>query len=222
MTDGAHSVRDEAGYVPGDEGRTPWAVPDTVPDGFPTHQVRTHTLPDGREVMFRPILPEDGPRLVHVAHHPRWADERRNVLTGRTEVLDDADIAAMATVDYRDSFGLVGFACDGQFVALGRYFDVLRDPGRPVTALAAIATAWNYRDAGLGTYVMHALAARAMECGIDAFTSWIRTETVACRRLFEHTGGHRIAMFGGEGALYYGNIDRIPPPERSQTSGEDA
>jgi RimJ/RimL family protein N-acetyltransferase len=142
-------------------------------------------LPDGSEVLVRPVRPEDKPLFAagwqHFGEQSRYRRFMRHntALTTReleffTE-LDHVDHDALGALDPRSGEGL----------AVARY---LRRPDRPDSAEAAIAVIDAWQGRGLGGVLLRRLTRRATANGITTFTASLLTDNRAMLRLFERLG----------------------------------
>jgi RimJ/RimL family protein N-acetyltransferase len=141
-----------------------------------------HTLPDGTQVAFRDIRPDDKDalslaldRLSPESRHSRFLSPKprftANELRYLTEV-DGTDHVAIAAVLADDPETIIGVA---------RYVR-LRD--LPDTAEAAIAVGDRFQGQGLGRELGRRLADAARAGGITRFTATMLGDNVAAHRLF--------------------------------------
>jgi GNAT superfamily N-acetyltransferase len=151
-------------------------------------------LPDGSEVLVRPVRPDDKP--LFAAAWEAFGDESRyrrfmaakshlstSELAHFTEI-DHVDHEAIAALDPRSGAGL----------GVARY---VRNSDRPNTAEAAVAVIDEWQGRGLGGVLLRRLCARAKANGIDAFTASLLTDNRSMMRLFERLGRVSVRKFDG-------------------------
>jgi GNAT superfamily N-acetyltransferase len=126
-------------------------------------------LPDGSEVLVRPVRAEDKP-LFGAALTTRE-------LEFFTE-LDHVDHEALGAIDPRSGEGL----------GVARY---MRNPDRPDSAEAAVAVIDAWQGRGLGGLLLRRLTRRATANGITTFTASLLTGNRGMLRLFERLGAVR-------------------------------
>jgi GNAT superfamily N-acetyltransferase len=134
-------------------------------------------LPDGSEVLVRPVRPEDKP--LFVAGWERFGEEFF------TE-LDHVDHEAIGAIDPRSGEGL----------GVARY---MRNPGRPDSAEAAVAVIDAWQGRGLGGVLLRRLCRRAAANGVRTFTASLLTGNRSMLALFERLGAVRTR--GVEGGV---------------------
>jgi L-amino acid N-acyltransferase YncA len=151
-------------------------------------------LPDGSEVLVRPVRPEDKPlfaagweRFGHDSRYRRFMAAKKQLspreLAYFTEI-DHVDHEAIAALEPRSGAGL----------GVARY---LRDPARPEAAEAAVSVIDDWQGRGLGGVLLRRLCRRAKANGIEVFTASLLTDNRSMMRLFERLG--RVEVRGFEG-----------------------
>lgn len=133
-------------------------------------------LPDGSEVLVRPVRSEDKPLFAAA-----WEALSVRELAHLTEI-DHVDHEAIAALDPRTGAGL----------GVAHY---LRNPERPETAQAAVAVIDDWQGRGLGGVLLRRLCRRAKENGIAAFTASLLTDNRSMMRLFERLGRVSVRDF---------------------------
>lgn len=124
-------------------------------------------LLDGTEVLVRPVLPEDKAGLAD--GFARLSPESRyGRFFAPIAELGEDQLRFLTEVDYVDHFAWVAVLAGRPDVGVGvaRY---VRIPGEPRAAEAAVTVVDEYQGRGLGTILMQALAAAAVENGIRTF-----------------------------------------------------
>ena len=152
-------------------------------------------LPDGSEVLLRPVRPDDKP--LFVAAWERFGTESRHRRFMATkEQLSPRELARLTEVDHVDheAIGAV-HPRTGAGLGVARY---LRNRERPKTAEAAVAVIDDWQGRGLGGVLLRRLSARARANGIEAFTASLLTDNRSMLRAFERLG--RIELRGVDGA----------------------
>lgn len=107
----------------------------------------------------------------------------------------DALLASVARIDHSDREAIAAVA-GGQVVGVVEYS---RPPGSPVADMA-IVVADGWQKQGLGTRLVAAAAARALEAGIRSFAVDIQGDNVGALRLFKRVApGARMKFSAGVG-----------------------
>lgn len=135
---------------------------------------------------MRPSVPEDGAALVAMKNNAD-PDEMQQRLMARAGSITDAEIAALATVDYVRDFVLLAWSENGALVGTASYRCVPIE-GAQRSALVALAIHREWRGVGLGSELLWSLAIRAEEVGIERFTSMFRPDNESVRGLIERAG----------------------------------
>ena len=142
-------------------------------------------LPDGAEVLIRPVQPEDKP--LFVAGWERFGDESRYLrfMSSKPRLTPD-ELAFFTELDHVDHEALgVLDPVSGEGLAVARYF---RDQERPHTAEAAVSVIDAWQGRGLGWLLLRRLCDSAAENGIRCFTAGLMTSNRSMLRLFEKLG----------------------------------
>ena len=155
------------------------------------HQMRAELvdLPDGSEVILRPVRPGDAP--LFVTAWKQFGDESRyrRFMTPKKELSPD-ELAYFTTVDHVDHEAIGAIEPHtGAGLGVARY---LRDPGRPRSAEAAVAVIDAWQGRGLGGLLLRRLCARAALNGIDTFTASLMTDNRSMLHLFQRLGAVRV------------------------------
>jgi GNAT superfamily N-acetyltransferase len=151
-------------------------------------------LPDGSEVLVRPVRPEDKPlfaagweRFGHDSRYRRFMAANKRLspreLAHLTEI-DHVDHEAIGALDPRTGAGL----------GVARY---LRNPHRPDTAEAAVAVVDDWHGRGLGGVLLRRLCRRAKANGIETFTASLLTDNRSMMHLFERLGRVSVRELDG-------------------------
>ncbi len=144
-------------------------------------------LPDGLRVRLRPIVPEDKPRLVDGLSRLS-PDSRYRRFMGPIHHFTDAQLAYFTEIDYVDHFAWVALAAgEPGEPALGvaRY---VRLPEDRQAADAAVVVVDTHQGRGIGTLLLQALGAVALENGIRKFRGYVLAENRPMIDLLKHLG----------------------------------
>lgn len=144
-------------------------------------------LRDGTRVQLRPIVPEDKANLV-AGFERLSAESRYRRFMAPIEELSAEMLAHLTEIDYVDHFAWIAFDIDAPGrpgVGVARY---VRMPGEPDVAEAAVTVIDDYHGRGLGTILLEALGAVALENGIRRFRGYALGENVPLRELLEPLG----------------------------------
>ncbi len=141
-----------------------------------------HRLANGRQVLIRPIAPDDGWRLQEGLKRLSLETVRRRFLSAKPS-FTTAELRYLTEVDGVNHIALVAML-DGDLVAVARAVRTGDD-----TAEWAIVVADHLQGLGLGTFLMQALADAARAVGIHHFSALIAGENRAVARLLAHAPG---------------------------------
>ena len=152
-------------------------------------------LPDGSEVLVRPVTPDDKPLFVAAWEGFGELSRYRRFLAAKKQ-LSPSELAYFTEVDHVDHEAIGALEPrTGAGLGVARY---LRNAGRPNTAEAAVAVVDDWQGRGLGGVLLRRLCARAKANGIDAFTASLFTDNRSMMRLFERLGRVQVRdMQGG-------------------------
>jgi GNAT superfamily N-acetyltransferase len=141
------------------------------------------TLPDGADVLIRPIAPHDAPELLRGLEHLSPRSRYRRFLG--TPRIGPAELAYLTDVDHHDHEALgAADPASGHGVGVARY---IREPRSDRAEIAvAIDDAWQGR--GVGTALLTRLADRARAAGIRHFAGLILAENMPMRALMSKLG----------------------------------
>jgi acetyltransferase len=143
-----------------------------------------HILPDGTQILIRPIEPADKLRLSVALGRLSELSIRRRFLSAKPR-LTTAELRYLTEIDGRDHIALVAVPADDpeSIVAVAR---CVRLPDAPDTAEFAIVVGDPLQGRGLGSLLARELAAVARQAGIRRFSATMAEENVAVRRLIAH------------------------------------
>jgi RimJ/RimL family protein N-acetyltransferase len=143
-----------------------------------------HTLPDGTQILIRPIAATDKVRLSVALGRLSQRAIRQRFLAAKPR-LTSAELRYLTEVDGHDHIALVAVPADDpeSIVAVAR---CVRFPDAPDTAEFAIVVGDPLQGRGLGSLLARELATAARAAGIRRFSATMAGENVAVRRLIAH------------------------------------
>jgi GNAT superfamily N-acetyltransferase len=155
-------------------------------------------LRDGKEVVIRPVTPEDKP--LFIAGWAKFGElSRLRRFMGIKERLTLEDLEFFTNLDHDDHEALGAIdAATGDGLGVARY---VRDPAHRDSAEAAVSVIDSMQGHGLGGVLLDRLTAKAREHGIDHFTAELRADNRAMLRLFEHLGRTDVHRDAGDLSL---------------------
>jgi GNAT superfamily N-acetyltransferase len=143
----------------------------TVDRGFIDRHTVEVWLHDGERIVLRPIIPEDKDLLREGFN--RMSEESRYRRFMGVKELSEKDLAYLTEIDYVDHFALVALSSEpGEYSGLGvaRY---VRDSTEPTSAEAAVTVIDEHHGRGIGTLLLAAIGAVALEKGIRRFVGYL-------------------------------------------------
>jgi GNAT superfamily N-acetyltransferase len=151
-------------------------------------------LPDGSEVRLRPVTPEDKP-LFAAAWNAFGETSRYRRFMMPKHHLSVHDLEYFTEVDHVDHEALGAIdPVTGSGLGVARY---IRDPARPDAAEAAVSVIDSWQGRGVGSVLLHRLAALARARGIHTFTASLFASNHSMLRLFERVGTVRTRAVEG-------------------------
>lgn len=158
-----------------------------VDDEFIRRRTTEVTLRDGTPVLLRPILPEDKAELLDGFRRLSPQSRYRRFLSPVDELTEE-QLRDLTELDYVDHFAWVAFdpnATGRPGMGVARY---VRVPGEPEVAEAAVTVVDDYQGRGLGTLLLEALGAVALQNGITRFRGYALEENRAILEVLEGLG----------------------------------
>jgi GNAT superfamily N-acetyltransferase len=151
-------------------------------------------LPDGSEVLVRPVRPDDKPLFAAAWEAFGETSRYRRFLVPKDHLSAD-DLEYLTEVDHVDheAIGAVE-PRTGKGLGVARY---IRDQARPRAAEAAVAVVDEWQGRGLGGLLLRRLTERAAANGITTFTASLLTENRSMLHLFERLGRVHVRDLGG-------------------------
>jgi GNAT superfamily N-acetyltransferase len=138
---------------------------------FVSRRTTEVTLRDGTSVRLRPIVPEDKALLFESFRRLSPESRYRRFMAPIEELTAD-QLRFLTEIDYVDHFAWVALDLDAAGhlgVGVSRY---VRIPEQPEVAEAAVTVVDDYQGRGVGTLLLEALGAVALENGIRRFRGY--------------------------------------------------
>ena len=145
------------------------------------------TLREGARVRLRPILPTDKTLLIDGFRRLSPQSRYRRFMAP-VEELSDSQVRFLTEVDYVDHFAWVALDPDAPGepgIGVARY---VRVPGEPEVAEAAVTVVDDYQGRGVGSLLLEALGAVALENGITRFRGYALESNRPIREVLEALG----------------------------------
>jgi acetyltransferase len=140
-------------------------------------------LKSGREVVIRPIRPEDGPHLQAAFDHLSPESRYRRFLTGKPH-LSSSEVRYLVNIDGRTHVALVAVSPHDPnwILGVGRYVTLPEDPG---AAEFAVVVGDPFQGEGLGTALLERLADTAVAHGFTRFHATMLADNEPAHRLLQ-------------------------------------
>lgn len=137
--------------------------------GYPAHLAREHRLADGRQVLIRPVRPEDETAETTFLTHLSPRAQRLRFQRWQGEVGDM--VRFYTRIDYESH---MGFVCEAQGRIVGEAQYVANPGGRSCELGIAVADDW--RHSGVAQLLMQALIDAARSRGFDSLEGLVMRE----------------------------------------------
>lgn len=144
-------------------------------------------LAGGTRIRLRPIVPEDK-EAIRAGFERMSPESRYRRFMSPMDELSPEMLRHLTEIDYVDHFAWAAFDLDRTGepgVGVARY---VRVPGEPEVAEAAVTVIDEYQGRGIGTLLLQALGAVALENGIKRFRGYVLEENEAIRDLLQGSG----------------------------------
>jgi GNAT superfamily N-acetyltransferase len=153
---------------------------------FVSRRTAVLALPDGARVRLRPVVPGDKAFLAQGFRRLSAASRYRRFMTPLEE-LDEAMLRQLTELDYVDHFAWLALLEDQprQGVGVARYVRLDEEPG---VAEAAVTVIDEYQGRGIGTLLLEALGAVALENGIGTLRGYVLDENRDMRKVLDAVG----------------------------------
>lgn len=150
-------------------------------------EVRDAVLPDGRRILFRPILPADKGMLQEGLTH--LSDETRYLrFFSPIDHFTERQLRYLTEIDYEDHFAWVAMLPDevgAPGVCVARW---IRLKEQPDVAEGAVVVVDGMQNNGIGRTLLWLAARSAIERGIRAFQVWTLGDNRTVHHLLEGLG----------------------------------
>ena len=156
-------------------------------DEFVRRRTTEVSLRDGTRVRLRPILPDDKARLIDGFRRLSPESRYRRFMAPIEELSED-QLRFLTEIDYVDHFAWLALDLDTEGIpgiGVSRY---VRVPEEPDVAETAVTVVDDYHGRGLGTLMLEALGAVALENGITRFRGYALEENRPLREVLEAMG----------------------------------
>jgi RimJ/RimL family protein N-acetyltransferase len=166
----------------------------TVDPEFIRRRTVEITLRDGTRVRLRPVIPEDKQRLVEGLERLSQESRYRRFMTAVARI-PPRQLAYFTEIDYVDHHAIGALALDEPGEPGIGVARCVRLAEAPHCAEVAVVIVDDYHGRGLGTLLLRAVAAVALEHGIREFQAEILGDNRAARALVTRLGA-RIERSG--------------------------
>lgn len=147
------------------------------------------TLKTGDRVLIRPIRPDDKQRMLD-AFERLSPESRYRRFFAATPRLRAGQLRYLTEVDHHTHEALAAVDPDtGEGLGIARF---IRSPDDAAIAEIAVAVVDDWQRRGLGTALLHALAARAREEGVERFSAVVLAENEPILQLLRGLGDVRV------------------------------
>ena len=146
-------------------------------------------LPDGTQILIRPIRPDDKRMLEQGLHNLSETSVQRRFLTPKPR-FSRAELRYLTEVDGRNHVALVAERPNGPARALIGVARYVRLPDDPEAAEVAVVVADHWQGRGIGTLLVDELAPRARARGVRRFTATMASDNRPAHRLSEKLSRH--------------------------------
>ncbi|MEA2453015.1 MAG: hypothetical protein QOG04_1725 [Actinomycetota bacterium] len=158
--------------------------------------VRDAVLPDGRRILFRPILPADKAMLQEGL--TQLSDQTRYLrFFSPIDHFTESQLRYLTEIDYKDHFAWVAVLPDEvgtPGVGVARW---IRLKDRPDLAEGAVVVVDQMQNNGVGQTLLWLAARSAIERGIKAFQVWTLGDNRPVHHLLEGLGAQPVASEAG-------------------------
>ena len=166
---------------------------------YPSDYASAIALKDGREIIIRPIRPDDEPKVREMFY--KFSEQTVYLrYHGQLKSMPHNKLQVFCNVDYDTEMALVGVVGDeerAEVVGVGRY---MTDPGKS-TAEMAFVVGDDWQRKGLGTYLFRRLIEIGRHEGIRRFTADVLAENSGMLKIF-HRSGMSVETVTDEGVVH--------------------
>jgi RimJ/RimL family protein N-acetyltransferase len=146
-------------------------------------------LKSGRQLLIRPIRPDDGARLA-VAYDRLSPESRYKRFLAPKPHLSSSDVRYLVDIDGASHVALLATSPDdaGHILGVGRYVAL---PDDPQAAEFAIVVADHVQGEGLGTELLERMADAAVKNGFTRFHAMMLADNEPAHRLLRRLAKHQ-------------------------------
>jgi GNAT superfamily N-acetyltransferase len=158
-----------------------------VDEEFIRRRTTEVSLRDGTLVRLRPVVPDDKGHIVEGFRRLSPESRYRRFMAPLAE-LSEEQLRELTEIDYEDHFALLALSldeADTPGMGVSRY---VRDRDEPEVAEAAVTVIDDYHRRGLGTLLLQALGAVALEHGIKRFRGYVLENNRPIREVLDGLG----------------------------------
>jgi RimJ/RimL family protein N-acetyltransferase len=148
-----------------------------------------HTLPDGTEILLRPIEAADKDRLSVALGRLSQETIRRRFLAAKPR-FSSGELRYLTEIDGRTHLALAAFPADDPETIVGVARCVRLPEASTPTAEFAIVVGDAFQRRGLGTLLARELVTAARAAGIRRFAATMLGDNLAVRRLMGTISAH--------------------------------
>jgi RimJ/RimL family protein N-acetyltransferase len=142
------------------------------------------TLRDGRQFRVRALKPDDRAGLLSAVSQSSAQSLYRRFFSPKRNLTED-EVAYFMDVDFVDHVAMVAELEDGRGVIIGGGRYVLVESGKAEVAFVVVD---RYQEQGVGTALMHHLAAIARHVGLRELTAEVLVDNFSMLKVFEKSG----------------------------------
>lgn len=156
----------------------------------------THLLPDGTQILFRPIHPTDEPGMRELFYELS-EQSRFYRFMGRLKRIPRHQIENFVYIDHRSEVTIVGVLPEAHgedIIAIGSYY--LDSKTNKAEVAFTVADPWQRR--GIGTFMLRHLTRIARRNGIGGFTAEVLAENKGMQAVFNHSDFKVKSQYRGE------------------------
>jgi GNAT superfamily N-acetyltransferase len=158
-----------------------------------TDFIRRHStevaLPDGTRIRLRPVTPDDKQLLVDGFERMTPESRYRRFMSPIQELSPEL-LAYLTEIDYDHHFAWAALTLDEPGPPVAGVARYVRLPDEPEVAEAAVTVIDDYHGRGLGSLLLNALGAVALEKGVRRFRGYVLEDNRPMRELIEEMGAH--------------------------------
>ena len=155
----------------------------------------TYLLPDGTQIVFRPVHPTDAPRMRELFYALSQQTMYYRFMSSQ-KIVSRQQIKDFVYIDHRNDVAIVGTLPEAhgeEIIALGNYY---LDP-KTNRAEVAFVVHDRWQRQGIGTFLLRYLARIARRNGIRGFTAEVLAENKGMQAVFNKSNTKIQTRFNG-------------------------